>query len=153
MPAESTSEGPVLFAYDGSEHAQAAIAEAGRQLTADRAAIVLTVWEPLDSIPFMGAPWTSVPEGVMEEVAERARETAVEGAELARAAGFDAVPLADRGSPAWTRIVDLAEENDAVIVVLGSHGRTGLDYVLMGSVATAVAQHVKRPVLISHMAA
>jgi nucleotide-binding universal stress UspA family protein len=152
MPAESNTDGPVLFAYDGSDHAKAAIEEAGRQLRTGRAALVLTVWEPLESIPFMGAPWTSMPAGVMEEIAERALQAATEGAELARTAGFDAQPLADRGTPVWTRIVELADENKAAIVVLGSHGRTGLRYVLMGSVATAVAHHVKRPVMISRLA-
>jgi hypothetical protein len=36
--------GPVLFAYDGSDLAKAAIAEAGHQLTRRREALVLTVW-------------------------------------------------------------------------------------------------------------
>jgi nucleotide-binding universal stress UspA family protein len=152
MPAESTTEGPIMFAYDGSDHAKAAIDEAGRQLRTGRPALVLTVWEPLESVPFVGTPWTAMPAEVIEEVAERARQVAVEGAELARAAGFAAQPLADRGAPAWTRIVELADENDAAIVVVGSHGRTGLSYVLMGSVATAVAHHSKRPVLITRMA-
>ncbi len=151
MP-NATDEGPVLFAYDGSAHAKAAIEEAGRQLRTGRGAIVLTVWEPLESIPFIGAPLTSLPRGVIDEVEERARQVAVEGAELARGSGFDAEPLIERGAPAWTRIVELADQNKAAIVVLGSHGRTGLGYALMGSVATAVAQHVKRPVMISHAA-
>ena len=38
----------VLFAYDGSEGGDAAIAAAGELLNHDRAdAVVLTVWEPL----------------------------------------------------------------------------------------------------------
>ena len=41
---ERESVGPVLFAYDGSRLAKAAIAEAGRQLPAGRDALVLTVW-------------------------------------------------------------------------------------------------------------
>ena len=153
MPTDRTDEGPVLFAYDGSDHAKTAIEEAGRQLRTDRAALVLTVWEPMESIPFMGWFSASMPSEVLEGVAEHALEAATEGADLARAAGFDAQPLADRGDPIWRRIVELADENGAAIVVLGSHGRTGLDYVLMGSVATAVTHHVKRPVMISHMAA
>jgi nucleotide-binding universal stress UspA family protein len=34
--------------------------------------------------------------------------------------------------------------------VLGSHGRTGVGLVLMGSVAAAVARHTNRPVMIVH---
>jgi nucleotide-binding universal stress UspA family protein len=34
--------------------------------------------------------------------------------------------------------------------VLGSHGRTGIGLVLLGSVAAAVARHTDRPVMIVH---
>ena len=33
---------------------------------------------------------------------------------------------------------------------MGSHGRTGIGLVLMGSVATAVSRHTQHPVLIVH---
>jgi nucleotide-binding universal stress UspA family protein len=46
--------------------------------------------------------------------------------------------------------VDTAEEHDAGIVVMGSHGRTGIPLVLLGSVAEATARHSARPVLIAH---
>jgi len=50
-------EGPVLFAYDGSDLADAAIAEAGRQLPTRRDAVVLTVWRTFNVgfIPEPGA--------------------------------------------------------------------------------------------------
>jgi nucleotide-binding universal stress UspA family protein len=150
MPADSTTDGPVLFAYDGSEHAKAAIEQAGRQLRTGRAALVLTVWQPLQSIPF--AQLAVVPDEVAEAMGEEARKTAAEGVELARAAGFDAEPLVEVGAPVWARIVQVADEQDAAVVVLGSHGRSGLSYAAMGSVATAVAHHVRRPVMISRIA-
>ena len=148
---ESGSRGDlVLFAYDGSEHARAAIEEAGRQLRSGRPALVVTVVTPLEAIPFWGAPFSAMPSDIAEEIFGRAEDVAREGAGVASAAGFEAEPLADRGSPIWTRIVELAEENGAGIIVLGSHGRTALGSVLMGSVASAVAQHAKGAVLIVH---
>jgi nucleotide-binding universal stress UspA family protein len=144
--------GPVLFAYDGSDHARAAIEQASEQLRTGRDALAVTVWEPLESVPFLGAPLTSIPENVIDEMVEKARDVAKEGADLARTVGFDAEPLAERGSPVWARIVEVADENDAAVVVIGSHGRSGVKYAVMGSVATAVAQHSKRPVLITRMA-
>jgi hypothetical protein len=42
--ADRNGHGPVLFAYDGSDQAKAAIREAGQQLSPGRKAIVLTVW-------------------------------------------------------------------------------------------------------------
>lgn len=69
------------------------------------------------------------------------------GARLARSLGFQATPLTERGEPVWQSIVSCGEAIGAGILVLGSHGRTGIDRVLMGSVAGTVA-HTDRPVLI-----
>jgi nucleotide-binding universal stress UspA family protein len=149
MSSERGRTDLVLFAYDGSKHAKGAIREAGRQLRNRRRAIVLTVWQPPAAIPFASAP-TGAAIGIEEDLAREARGIADEGARLARAAGFDAEPNAAGGAPTWQRIVDAAEEVGAGIVVMGSHGRTGIDLVLMGSVASAAASHTDLPVLIVH---
>jgi nucleotide-binding universal stress UspA family protein len=140
---------PILIAYDGSEYAKAAIKQAGEQLRDGRRAIVLTVWQPFSVTGFVGAPGVA-PVGLEEDVERDARRVAEEGAQLARQAGFDAESVAERGDPTWERIVQSADEHDAGIVVMGSHGRTGISRVLLGSVADATASHIARPVLIAH---
>jgi nucleotide-binding universal stress UspA family protein len=140
---------PILFAYDGSDEARAAIREAGRQLRKGRPAIVLTVWQPAVATAFAGGP---APDGLNETAEEAARRVAHEGARLAREAGFEAEPVAEMGDPIWRFIVDAAEAIDASIVVLGSHGRTGITLALQGSIAAATARHTERPVLIAHFA-
>jgi nucleotide-binding universal stress UspA family protein len=144
----SASDRPVLFAYDGSDFAKAAIEVAGRQLGSGRPAIVLTVWQPLEAVPFSGVAGTN--QEIDDGFAEQAMQVAEEGAELAKAAGFDARPLTERGTPTWRSIVDAADEKDASLIVLGSHGRTGIMELMLGSVAGAVASHTKRAVLIAH---
>jgi len=60
-----------------------------------------------------------------------------------------AVPCEHRlitGDPA-TAVVHLAEEEGADMIVMGTHGRTGLSRLLMGSVAEAVVRRAKCPVL------
>jgi nucleotide-binding universal stress UspA family protein len=146
--AARTGDGPVVFAYDGSDEAKNAVREAGRQLRPDREAIVLSVWQPLATVPFAGVAG-GTPD-VEESIEAEARKVAGEGAELARSAGFAATPLVVSGSPIWHTIVTTAEAHDASIVVMGSHGRTGLSLVLMGSVAAAVVRHTERPTLIVH---
>lgn len=67
---------------------------------------------------------------------------------VARARGFGATqvtPLLLEGVP-WQRIVDAAEGCD--LIVLGSHGRTGLSRVLLGSVAEKVVRHAHGSVLV-----
>ena len=145
---EFNDDGPVMIAYDGSDSAKAGIARAGEQLRSGRSAIVLTVWEPLDSVPFWGAPMAVVPNEITEKVADQAEKVAAEGVALADAAGFHARALVERGDPAWAQIVETAEREQAAVIVLGSHGRSSIGYAAIGSVATAVAHHAKVPVLI-----
>ena len=60
-----------------------------------------------------------------------------------------AVPYEHRlitGEPA-PAIVRLATEEDVDMIVLGTHGRTGLSRLVMGSVAEAVVRRAKCPVL------
>ena len=140
--------GPVLFAYDGSDEAKAAIGEAARQLNPNREAVVLTVWQPVGALPFAGM--ADGVAGIDESIATEAFSVAREGAELANSAGFRATPLVESGSPVWQSIVSSAEQHSASLVVMGSHGRTGLGLVLMGSVAAAVSRHGELPVMIVH---
>lgn len=51
------------------------------------------------------------------------------------------------GSPAPT-IIKVADEWEASILVLGTHGRTGFSHLLMGSVAEHVVRHSSIPVLV-----
>ena len=139
--------GAVILAYDGSGLAKTAIAEAGRQLAPGREALVVTVWQPVN-VGFV----SSVPVHAQhaEEVERAAELTAQEGASLAAAAGFDVRGLAIEATPTWQGIVEAADARHASLIVLGSHGHTGLGSVLMGSVATAVTHHSPRAVLIVH---
>jgi nucleotide-binding universal stress UspA family protein len=50
------------------------------------------------------------------------------------------------GDPA-SAVVRLAEEENVDMIVLGTHGRTGLYRLLMGSVAEAIVRRAKCPVL------
>lgn len=45
-------------------------------------------------------------------------------------------------------LVSFAKSNKIELVVMGSHGRKGLDKILLGSVANGIAQKVNCPVLI-----
>ncbi len=145
----SDGVGPVLFAYDGSDLAKAAIREAARQLRPERDALVLTVWQTFN-VGFLPAGELDIDAAQAHEVRNAAERTAAEGASVAESAGFKARSAATEAAPAWKGIVDKAEEHDASLIVLGSHGRTGLASVLIGSVAEAVAAHSDRSVLITH---
>ncbi|HWE34523.1 MAG TPA: universal stress protein [Solirubrobacteraceae bacterium] len=147
MTAEA--QGPVVFAYDGSDLAKLAIEEAGRLLDTSAGAIVACVWQTFN-VGFVSPAGVEFNAAQAGEVKRAAQETAAEGAARAQAAGFAAQAVAIESAPTWKGLSELAEDRDARVVVLGSHGRTGLANVLLGSVATAFSQHSPRSVLIVH---
>jgi nucleotide-binding universal stress UspA family protein len=141
--------GLVLFAYDGSDLAAHAITEAGRQLRAGRDALVLTVWEPFN-VGFLPVGGTTFDAAGIDEVRSAAEKTALYGASLAEAAGFRAQIMTTEAAPTWKGIIDVADSSGASLIVLGSHGRSGVTSLMAGSVASAVAAHSPRSVLIVH---
>lgn len=148
-PPQPSGSGPVVIAYDGSELSKLAIAEAGVLLSAGRDALVVCVWQTFDLgfVPVDDAPLDAKNTPEVRAAAER---TATAGAALADAAGFRAQPREVEASPTWKGIVETAEAHDSSVIVLGSHGRSGLTGMIVGSVAGAVADHSKRTVLIAH---
>lgn len=154
-PSADTRQRPVLIAYDGSDQARGAIAEAGRVLGAGRRAVVLTIREPIETVDFAGLGGggnldPATVSAMADAAQNEATAVAAEGAELAREAGFDAAARVEIAASSWQEIVEVADELDADLIAVGSRGRTGLTKVLLGSVASAVAQHSRRSVLIVH---
>src|SRR5215218_3799541 len=141
------SQGPLLFAYDGSTHARAAIERAGTVLEKGPA-VVATAWTSFeDAAPaaLLALPGDMVREsvGTLDEAnSETAQECAAEGAELASAAGFDAQPRAVRaGGPFFAALLELADELDARAIVAGSRGRSPIAAAVLGSVSIGLLNH------------
>ena len=59
----------------------------------------------------------------------------------------EAVPLLVVGTPV-TRILEIAEKKQASMIIIGSHGRTGLSHLLVGSKAERVVQLSPIPVTV-----
>jgi nucleotide-binding universal stress UspA family protein len=65
--------------------------------------------------------------------------------------GIPATVVVTMGTP-WNRIVGAAKSWNADLIVIGTHGRTGLKHALMGSTAERVVRHATCPVLVVHSA-
>ena len=138
----------ILICYDGSDSAKLAI-DAAAKILGPRRAVVLDVGPPLTAAESLAVMAPVAPGAAFEELNEDdARQRAQVGADRARRAGFDAEARAGLAAPTWQGIVDVADEIDAAVIVLGSRGLDGARELLEGSVSHEVAQHAGRPLLI-----
>jgi nucleotide-binding universal stress UspA family protein len=146
--------GPVLFCYDGSEGSRAAMAAAGDLVAHPAPAVVLTVWQPaavlLARAGGFGGAYLSDEDKVDEEQAQLAGEAAEEGVQRAREHGYDASARVEEVTEgAGRRIIEIADELDARLIVCGRRGRGTVTSALLGSVSHVVLAHAGRPVLIA----
>jgi len=145
-----TADGSLLLAYDGSEPARCAI-ERAAALFPGRDALVVSVGTAtaLGSEAWAGA-LDSMADFVQIDraAADGVGAIADEGVRVARAGGLCAEPLAvaSAGTVSETLLRE-ADRVDAVSIVMGSRGLTGLRSVLLGSVSRAVLQKSNRPTL------
>ena len=90
---------------------------------------------------------TSDEEGHRKESLKRGKDLVRRAKELLDNAGYKLKTAAEEGDPR-SKIIDYATSWKANLVLVGSHGRKGLDRFLMGSVAESVARHAPCSVLI-----
>jgi nucleotide-binding universal stress UspA family protein len=148
-PLQHGSIMKILVATDFSPDAKAATRVAIR-LAADLNAelVIAHAWH----VPSYGIgiepylPDASLVQRIADET-QRELDTAVHEAKSAGAKSIAGTLLT--GQSPWARIVDVAEADPAVeLIVMGTHGRTGVRRVLLGSVAEKVARHAPCSVLV-----
>lgn len=136
----------ILVPHDGSDHATRALAVAIRMaVESGGRLIVLRATAPFLTISELGAeeetPWIPPEDIVAQELA--GLEKIVRKALPARGAPpvETRVVVADAGSA----IIQAAAEAD--LIVMSTHGRSGLEHLVIGSVAEKVVRHSPIPVL------
>lgn len=143
------SAGEILCAVDFSAPSRAALHAAvdmARQLG-----------RPLTLLHVVQLPVYPLPEGVLLPTAGAVAEVFAHADEslaawraeaVARGAG-NVQALAVQGSP-WAVIVERAKSSDSSMIVIGTHGYTGVKHLLLGSVAERVVRVAPCPVLTVH---
>ena len=84
----------------------------------------------------------------MGTIYEDAHTEAKEKLEL-MSAGFEGIPHHSyvRHGQVWKQLAVIVEENEVDLIVVGTHGRSGLGKLLLGSVAEDILRHAPCPVL------
>ena len=137
----------ILCPLDFSSGSQHALSLAIRLACEQHAElVVMHVW----CVPSTGLGDFPFPRGIAARIVGRASQLLDAAVQEARAAGLAAVTSKlVQGVPGGT-IVDAVNRDPAIsLVVVGTHGRTGLARMLIGSVAEYIVRHAPCPVLVA----
>nr|WP_225741308.1 universal stress protein [Halorussus halophilus] len=134
----------ILVPTDGSTETERAVAHAAA-LAAAHDAELHAVYV-LNSASYAGFPMEGSWDGVGDTL-RREGDAALERVEaIAADHGVEVTTHVEEGSPS-KRIVTCTEREDCDLVVMGCHGRGGIDRLLLGSVSEGVVRDSSVPVL------
>jgi nucleotide-binding universal stress UspA family protein len=132
----------VLLATDGSIHGRAA---------ADRAIKFAQAYggelKVISVVDVPSALYGVAPQAV-EDMVKKTKGYVGAVKTMADSAGLKAETFVLEGEEAYQKITEFAKEHNINMIVLGSHGRTGLKRLLMGSVAEKTIGYAHCPVLV-----
>jgi nucleotide-binding universal stress UspA family protein len=142
----------ILLGYDGSPSSDHAIAVT-KAAFGSTPVTLLHVWNPpfpaADSFGIAAAPAGLSLAELDQYALERAHAVAKQGYELAHQPGSTLEVRVERSGPSlWRTVLDVADELDAELIVVGTRGATAVQSALLGSVSNAIVHHSARPVLV-----
>lgn len=138
----------ILVPVDGSSTAQLAVDKAISLAKAFDSRV--TAIFVIDPYPFTGVG-TDFSYGQTEYLSAATAEAnaAIKAAKTAlEQAGVNVNTSVIESHAAWRGVVQAAQSLQADLIVMGSHGRSGLEKLVLGSVTQAVLSHTLLPVLV-----
>src|SRR3954447_10351927 len=134
----------IVVGTDGSKDAELAIDRAAEiaKGTGARVDLVTVVHDPTFHEPIASSARMSevdiggVAEGVLARGARRLEE-----------AGVEAQTHSRQGDPAKA-LIDIADELDADLIIVGARGKSSLERLLLGSVSTKLSHYAGRSVMV-----
>jgi nucleotide-binding universal stress UspA family protein len=136
----------ILVPLDGSELAKKALDEAEKLASCFGAEIIL--FEVVPFMPIYGSPELVTPLIVDEKQKEAAERYLVNLSEELEKKGFKANAVVRTGQQVAVEIIDFAKESGANLIVMCTHGRSGISRWVLGSVALKVLTRAETPILL-----
>jgi len=138
----------ILVPTDGSEGTNKAVEHAldiAEKYDATAHVVYVVNTSAYSTLP-ADSNWESITAALEDE----GKEATGEIVEEMRNADVNAMPSVEEGIPHKT-ILEYAENNDIDLIVMGTHGKSGLDRLLLGSVTEKVVRASEVPVLTVRM--
>jgi universal stress protein A len=135
--------GKILVPVDFSEHSQKALRYAlafAAQFDAE-----VTLVHIVEQMVYPG-DWMYPPLAVSDFATEK-REQMIERLRALDAGSGVKTQHIVRLGRAWQEVIEIAREQKSDLIILATHGYTGLKHVLLGSVAEKIVRHAPCPVL------
>jgi len=136
----------VLVAFDGSPLSERALTYAIETFP-DAPITAIYVINPIDSVIDVEAGGLPVAKNWYEKAKEEASRIRTRTTDLAAERNTELDTVTEVGKPARA-ILKYADDHDIDQIVIGSHGRAGIDRALLGSVAETVTRRARIPVTI-----
>ncbi len=140
----------ILIAVDGSETSNKALV-AGLQMARDGSASVRLV-HAVNDMTYLGGldPYGAYSVDVAGIVRENGAKVLADATAVVQSAGVESSQalLDEPGTRLGESVAEAARSWNADLVVVGSHGRRGLDRVLLGSGAEQIVRFAPVPVLV-----
>ncbi len=136
----------ILVPLDGSELAKKALGQAEKLARCFDSEIIL-----LQIVPFMpiyGAPELVTPLIVDEKHKESAERYLANLVEELKSKGHKASAMVKTGQQVATEIIDFAKATGIDLIVMNTHGRSGISRWFLGSVTLKVLTRAETPILL-----
>jgi nucleotide-binding universal stress UspA family protein len=134
---------------DGSELAKKALDHAEKLARTFDAEIILFQVVPL--MPIYGALEFVTPFIVDEKEKEVAERYLTNLAEEMKTRGHKVTAIVKTGKPVAVEIIDFAKESGVDLIVMCTHGGSGITRWFLGSVARKVLTRAETPILLIHL--
>lgn len=140
----------IFVAVDFSAQAREALRVAADMAAAGHAELTLVhVWQ-LGTYA-LEPNLAGAPGAVYDDMLERIQQDLEDWKHRAEEMGAKRVRTAVIRGQAWKEIVEVLKGDRSYdLVVLGTHGRTGISHALLGSVAEKIVRHAPCPALVVH---
>jgi nucleotide-binding universal stress UspA family protein len=136
----------ILVPLDGSELAKTALDQAEKLAKTFDAEIIL--FQVVPFMPIYGSPELVTPLIIDEKQKEAAEKDLANLTEELKKRGLKTTAMVRTGQQVAVEIIDFAKESGVDLIVMCTHGRSGISRWVLGSIAHKVLTRAETPILL-----